>query len=102
MGLLYIFGGAYTRREFYISKWIEPDNENNLKQLHSEGLVIYGRLFHISHLGGLFSEGLICGGAYFQNFMVCCVSLGFEVLHFAGNLLCCLGEKLARFLIGRL
>ena len=84
------FGGAYVRREIYVSKsiglaysWKEIyrfcfvffcirgqfPSKSPRGGLYSEGR-FKGGLFCVTSLGGLYLEGLIHGGAYFRNFTV--------------------------------
>ena len=71
-----IFGGAYYLKEFCVLKWVGLDNKNSLKQLALtvHGLILgrayYRKDFCVSGLGGLFSGGLIFGGACYRNFTV--------------------------------
>ena len=101
-----IFEGAYVRREICVLKSIGlalflegnlPFSsfyfvfEGNFQVQAPGGLIFRGaiqqRVFCVTGLGGLYLEGLIHGGAYFQNFMVfskiqlvvyyqCCVLIG--------------------------
>ena len=90
-----IFGGAYLRREICVSKPIGLALflEVNLPFLlcftlhlraifqvqapHPGGGSLYlegrfnGGVFCVTGLGGLYSAGIIHGGAYFRNFTVC-------------------------------
>ena len=84
------FGGAYVRREIYVSKsiglaysWKEIyrfcfvffcirgqfPSKSPRGGLYSEGR-FKGGLFCVTSLGGLYLEGLIHGGAYLRNFTV--------------------------------
>ena len=67
-----IFGGAYYWKEFCVSKWVELDNKtasfNSPWAYIWEGLLSEG--FLRLRFGGLFSGGLIFGGAYYRNFTV--------------------------------
>ena len=85
-----IFGGAYVRREICVSKSIElacsgreiyhffffvllcirgqiPITSPRRAYIRRGDLT---RVFCVNILGGLYLEGLIQGGAYFQNFTV--------------------------------
>ena len=84
-----IFGGAYVRREIWVSKVIGQaySRKEILPFLFCFVLylgaiskckppaVIFGgaikrRVFCVTSLGGLYLDGLIHGGAYFRNFTV--------------------------------
>ena len=67
-----IFGGAYYWIEFCVSKWVELDNENNLKHQGNSpkqltltvhgltfGRAIIGRIFASEIWGAYFREGLL-------------------------------------------
>ena len=61
-----IFGGAYLWRDICVSKSIELA----LKLEGNLPFLLCFTLYLRANLGGLYLEGLIPGGAYFQNFMV--------------------------------
>ena len=85
-----MFEGAYLRREICISKsiglasWLGVNLSSLLCftlylraifQVQAPGGLIFGgaiqrTVFCVTGLGGLYLEGLIHGGAYFQNFTV--------------------------------
>ena len=64
-----IFGGAYFRKEFCISKWVGIDNKT--ASTNSPWAYIWEGLLSEGFLHLRFG-GLIFGRAYYQNFMVVC------------------------------
>ena len=73
-----IFGAAYFRKGFCVSKWVALDNKNSLKAGRSnspcayiwEGLLSEGYL-HLRFGGLMFDRAFFSGGGgYYQDFTV--------------------------------